>query len=125
MIACFVCDKTFKDYGRQKFCSLTCRTFWFSDKELPTIKKDKTMKLTSNEIEWQTFKNYALVFDWNNSVFSQYQDKPNNYFEAYIPAALKTLCQSIENYHARDYLPGLRKIVIKANEALRDISDKP
>jgi NDP-sugar pyrophosphorylase family protein len=53
------------------------------------------------------------------------KNKGKHYFEAYIPAALKTLCQGIENYHVRDRLPGLRKIALKANEALRAISDKP
>ena len=49
--------------------------------------------------------------------------KGKHYFEAYIPAALKTLSQSIENYHARDNLPGLRKIVVQADEVLRAISN--
>jgi len=46
------------------------------------------------------------------------KNKGKQYFEAYIPAALRTLRQSIENYHARDYLPGLGKIVIKADKML-------
>ena len=45
MIACFVCNKTFENYGRQKFCSLVCRTVWFSDKPLTKdLRKDNTMK---------------------------------------------------------------------------------
>lgn len=52
------------------------------------------------------------------------KNKGKHSFETYIPAALRTLSQSIEKYHARDYLPGLRKVVIKANEVLRAIGHK-
>ena len=41
---CYVCNNEFKDYGRQKFCSIECRSVWFSDKELTTNNKDNTMK---------------------------------------------------------------------------------
>lgn len=52
------------------------------------------------------------------------RNKAKPYFEAYIPGALRTLCQNLENYHARDRLPMLRKIVQKADELLEAISGK-
>jgi len=53
------------------------------------------------------------------------KNKGKHCFEAYIPGALKTLGQNLEQYHARNRLPGLRTIVQKAYEALmRAISNK-
>ncbi len=50
------------------------------------------------------------------------RNKGKTYFETYIPGALRTLIKNLEAYHARDRLPGLRRIVQKAE---RKLSYKP
>ncbi len=42
------------------------------------------------------------------------RNKGKHYFEAYIPGALKMLGQNLDQYHARNRLPGLRKIAQEA-----------
>jgi aminoglycoside/choline kinase family phosphotransferase/GTP:adenosylcobinamide-phosphate guanylyltransferase len=42
------------------------------------------------------------------------RNKGKSNFEAYIPRALQTLLKNLARYHARERLPGLRKIVQKA-----------
>ena len=46
------------------------------------------------------------------------RNKGKTYFETYIPGALQTLIKNLEAYHARDRLPGLRKIVQKAEKIM-------
>ncbi len=46
------------------------------------------------------------------------RNKGKTYFEAYIPVALQTLLRSLDTYHARNRLPGLRSIVQAAERRL-------